>query len=244
MDVAEKIAQPFAYIHVGTLLQKLWAAQLYQARRAQLAWAFGAKLCVVQATALRIALLAAIPMGIGLVIAGVTALMGGFGSSMKEATGKAKGLENALETKAAAEEEGTRVAAEARVEVDKDIKKLDELIKSKADTRDAVKQLNDKYGEWFGHCKTAQQWYDILTAKSQAYCLQLGYEAQMRVYQEKKAQLQIKQLRNQQQQDELKKSGKDKEARRNAGSYANGGFSVGGKDLRETNEQKTFMFGR
>ena len=223
---------------IGALYSKLWTAQLYQAQRAQIAWAFGAKLCAVQATALRVAMMAlgvAIPLA---AVAGIIALFGGFTGSMKEATGASQGLQNALETQKAAEEEATRVSAEARVEIDNEVRKLDELIKSKGDTSAAVKHLNEKYGEWFGQCSTAQQWYDTLISKSQAYCLQLGYEAQMRVYQEKKAQLEIRKLRNQQDRDELKKSGGDKVTAYTTVGTSGTGFTQTGTYVTESEESK------
>ena len=69
----------------------------------------------------------------------------------------------------------------ARVEMDKEIQKLSELIKSKGNTAGAVQELNNKYGEAFGYHKTASEWYKTLTENSEAYCRQLGLEAKMKV---------------------------------------------------------------
>ena len=50
-----------------------------------------------------------------------------------------------------------------------------------------VEELNARYGDSFGYHKTAAEWYDVLVSKSQAYCQQLGYEAQAKVIASQKA---------------------------------------------------------
>lgn len=71
--------------------------------------------------------------------------------------------------------------SDARVEMDKEIAKLGELMKAKGDTTTAVNELNSKYGEAFGYHKTAAEWYKTLTENSETYCRQLGLEAKMKV---------------------------------------------------------------
>lgn len=65
----------------------------------------------------------------------------------------------------------------ARAELDMEISKLASLINSNGDTAKAVENLNQKYGESFGYHRSAAEWYDKLIAKSEAYCMQVGYEA-------------------------------------------------------------------
>ena len=144
-------------------------------------------------------------------VLGLVAVLHSASDASAEAAAKMRGVADAAEIMKSAEDAGTQAAAKARVEMDAEIKKLGALIKSKGDTSKAVNTLNGKYGEWFGKCRTAQEWYNTLISKSQAYCMQLGYEAQMRVYAEKKAQLEVEKLKNEQKQKELRESGKDVE---------------------------------
>lgn len=82
-------------------------------------------------------------------------------------------------------------AAEVKVALDNECKKLEDLIKAKKDTREEVDHLNKTYGEVFGQHKTAAKWYDILTKKSKIYAQQVGLEAKMRVLSTKMAEAQI-----------------------------------------------------
>ena len=150
-----------------------------------------------------------IATGVGAAIAALTFVVEKLAGASDKAAQSEKNLAHASESVKEAEEAGVQAAAAARTEIDREIKKLDELIKSKGDTRTAVQELNDKYGEWFGMCSTAQQWYDTLIKNSEAYCNQLAYEAQMRVYYEKKAALEVRRERNRQKQLELIENGKD-----------------------------------
>ena len=139
------------------------------------------------ATALKIALRSLlIATGVGAVIAAVGAAIDAFSNSADEAAEKATEFNEA-------EEAYKNAAAEAKVEIDGEIKTLGDLIKAKGDTADAIDRLNRKYGEIFGSHKTAEEWYNILTSKSQAYIRMLGYEAQARVLAAKIAENQVKQ---------------------------------------------------
>lgn len=139
------------------------------------------------ATAMKIALNALYTAaGIGIAIAAVTLAIKAFSDSADEAAEKATEFNEA-------EEAYKNAAAEAKVEIDGEIKTLGDLIKAKGDTADAIDRLNRKYGEIFGSHKTAEEWYNILTSKSQAYIRMLGYEAQARVLAAKIAENQVKQ---------------------------------------------------
>lgn len=124
--------------------------------------------------------------GIGAVIFAITWAIDAFTNSADEAAEKATEFNEA-------EEAYKNAAAEAKVEIDGEIKTLGDLIKAKGDTADAIDRLNRKYGEIFGSHKTAEEWYNILTSKSQAYIRMLGYEAQARVLAAKIAENQVKQ---------------------------------------------------
>lgn len=79
-----------------------------------------------------------------------------------------------------AEKAGLDASARMKATLAEETSSLRALIQSKKDTRVAIQQLNEKYGEVFGNHQTAAAWYDVLTQKSQAYVRQIGYEAQAR----------------------------------------------------------------
>lgn len=156
------------------------------------------------AAALKIALRGLVAAsGVGLVIAGLSAVMERFSGSADDATSRVRQLDNATD-------EYIRVASGAKTQIEKDIKVLGELIKSKKDTADAVAQLNEKYGEVFGAQKTAAEWYDTLIKKSQIYVRQLGYEAQIQSLNRQQSEASLAKEVAREKMDGLKKSGKDK----------------------------------
>lgn len=126
------------------------------------------------ATALKIALRGLlIATGIGAAIAAVTTIIEYFVNAADDATESVEELDDATD-------EYARAAAAAKVQIEKDIKSLGDLIKAKKDTAEMVQYLNKTYGDIFGTYKTAAEWYDTLTQKSQLYIKQIGYEAQAR----------------------------------------------------------------
>ncbi len=123
----------------------------------------------VSVTALKVAVRGLmIATGVGAAIAALTFVVEKLAGSADKAAQSERNLAKASESVTEAEEAGVQAAASARAEMDKEIQKLGELIKSKGDTRMAVQELNDKYGEWIGQCKTAQQRYDTLIKNSEA----------------------------------------------------------------------------
>lgn len=123
------------------------------------------------ATALKLALRGLmIATGVGAAIAAVTALIEVFANKSSEAAEDTNLL-------ADAEEAFKNKFAETKTVLDEEIKKLRELIRAKADTTEAVAELNTKYGEIFGTHETAADWYDTLTTKSKDYATQLAFEA-------------------------------------------------------------------
>ena len=126
-----------------------------------------------------IALYGAMSLGLTLAISGVIELLSQLMGNTDKAKDAAEDLTKSTEALKQSEESYKQKASETRVEMDAEIKKLGELIKAKGDTKTAVDELNSRYGTVFGNHKTAAEWYDVLTKKSQAYCEQLGYQAQM-----------------------------------------------------------------
>lgn len=137
------------------------------------------------ATAFKIALKGLmITTVVGAAIVAVTSVIEYFVNKTDEATDKTNEFSEA-------EDAYKNAAASTKVELDKEIKTLGDLITAKKDTTDAVNHLNAVYGDLFGSHKTASEWYDTLTRKSQIYVKQIGYEAQAKVLATKLAEKQI-----------------------------------------------------
>lgn len=137
------------------------------------------------ATAFKIALKGLmITTVVGAAIVAVTSVIEYFVNKTDEATDKTNEFSEA-------EDAYKNAAANTKVELDKEIKALGDLITAKKDTTDAVNHLNAVYGDLFGSHKTASEWYDTLTRKSQIYVKQIGYEAQAKVLAIKLAEKQI-----------------------------------------------------
>ena len=137
------------------------------------------------ATAFKIALKGLmITTVVGAAIVAVTSVIEYLVNKTDEATDKTNEFSEA-------EDAYKNAAASTKVELDKEIKALGDLITAKKDTTDAVNHLNAVYGDLFGSHKTASEWYDTLTRKSQIYVKQIGYEAQAKVLATKLAEKQI-----------------------------------------------------
>ena len=151
----------------------------------------------VSVTALKVAVRGLmIATGVGAAIAALTFVVEKLAGASDNAAQSENSLAAATQSLASAEEAGVKAAASAKAEMEGEIRKLGELIQSKGDTTAAVQTLNEKYGEWFGQCSTAQQWYDALIANSEAYCDQLAIEAEMRILTERQAELSLKRMNN------------------------------------------------
>lgn len=124
------------------------------------------------ATAFKIALRGLlVASGIGAVIVAVTAIIEHFTEVNDDAADSVDKLDDATD-------DYVQAAAAAKVQIEKDVKSLKDLIDAKKDTATAVQHLNEAYGDIFGTYKTAAEWYYILTKKSQLYTRQMGYQAQ------------------------------------------------------------------
>lgn len=172
------------------------------------------------ATAFKIALKGLmITTGVGAAIVAVTSIIEYFVNKTDEATDKANEFSEA-------EDAYKNAAANTKVELDKEIKALGDLITAKKDTTDAVNHLNAVYGDLFGSHKTASEWYDTLTRKSQIYVKQIGYEAQAKVLATKLAEKQIELEDNYAKRRELwKAGGAQKTTKRTITNRSTGGDS-------------------
>lgn len=144
-----------------------------------------------------------IATGIGAAIAAVTAVIGYFSDTADDATESVEKLDDATD-------DYTQAAAAAKVQIDRDVKALGDLIKAKKNNKEAVQRLNETYGELFGAHKTAEEWYKILTEKSQLYIKQIGYEAQARALAAKIAENAIQRQLAAEKKGEWERDNKDK----------------------------------
>lgn len=172
------------------------------------------------ATAFKIALKGLmITTVVGAAIVAVTSVIEYFVNKTDEATDKTNEFSEA-------EDAYKNAAASTKVELDKEIKALGDLITAKKDTTDAVSHLNAVYGDLFGSHKTASEWYDTLTRKSQIYVKQIGYEAQAKVLATKLAEKQIELEDNYAKRRELwKAGGAQKTTKRTITNRSTGGDS-------------------
>lgn len=172
------------------------------------------------ATAFKIALKGLmITTVVGAAIVAVTSVIEYFVNKTDEATNKTNEFSEA-------EDAYKNAAASTKVELDKEIKALGDLITAKKDTTEAVNHLNAVYGDLFGSHKTASEWYDTLTRKSQIYVKQIGYEAQAKVLATKLAEKQIELEDNYAKRRELwKAGGAQKTTKRTITNRSTGGDS-------------------
>lgn len=178
-----------AHQRVQAMAQQLLTASGYSA-------AAGTTALTVATTALYAA------MTLGISVA-VTALVALFSSLGEEAENAADGMDELKQ----AQDEYVSTSAKAKVEIESEISKLRDLITANADTTEAVNELNRKYGDSFGYHQNAQEWYDILISKSQAYCKQLGYEAQAKLLASKIAAKDIEREQGRNQAEEMRRNG-------------------------------------
>lgn len=172
------------------------------------------------ATAFKIALKGLmITTVVGAAIVAVTSVIEYFVNKTDEATDKTNEFSEA-------EDAYKNAAASTKVELDKEIKALGDLITAKKDTTEEVNHLNAVYGDLFGSHKTASEWYDTLTRKSQIYVKQIGYEAQAKVLAIELAEKQIELEDNYAKRRELwKAGGAQKTTKRTITNRSTGGDS-------------------
>ena len=214
LSVADHVANAAATGH-DTAMLRLYRTTTNQATRATIA--------------LRIALQGLmIATGVGIALVALTAIISALVGKSEDAAESVNELEDATEAYKEA-------AAQAKVNIEKEAKSLKALMDSNQDTTVAVAKLNDEYGEIFGTHKTAAEWYDTLTTKSQIYCKQLGYEAQARKLADKVAEAQIQMDMNREKMKDMEREGKDKTM-----SYRSvGGSNVSGPQMVAAGEVET-----
>lgn len=226
LSVADHVANAAATGH-DTAMLRLYRTTTNSATRATIA--------------LRMAMQALlIATGVGIAIVALTAIISALAGKSEDASESVEGLDDATDAYKEA-------AAQAKVSMDKEIRSLKELMDSNQDTTVAVAKLNEQYGEIFGTHKTAADWYDTLTQKSQIYVKQLGYEAQARKLAETIAEKEIQKQMNAEAMADMRSKGEDKTMSYGAVGGGNSGYvqtvalgeveTSGYKELREANEK-------
>ena len=149
-----------------------------------------------------IALQATLTFGLSLAITAVIELITRFIGRSKEAADAVDEVDEAVDAY-------RQTSSEMRSQLAMEIVELEDLIKKKKSEGEKVDELNQKYGEAFGYYSTAAEWYDVLNTKSEAYCRQLGYEAQAKVIAAKKAAKEIELEEIKAQARKMQREGKD-----------------------------------
>lgn len=144
-----------------------------------------ATVSTVALTAATVALYAAMTMGLSLAITALVGLMNELGGETEDAANQVEQLSEATDAM-------IKASASVQAEMDNEVRKLRELMRTNGDTAMAIANLNTKYGEIFGTYKTASEWYDVLTRKSKIYAQQVGYEAMAKVLATQKAEAELK----------------------------------------------------
>ena len=217
MSMKTSIQSLWNSIVTATGAAKLWRATVVSVNAITQVCSATMRGAAVSATTLKMAIRGLlVATGVGVAIAALSTVMEHLMSvedDTSEHTDTLKEAEQAYQT----------TAAQTKVSIDSEIKKLQNLIKAKGDTTKAVKTLNSQYGEVFGNHKTAAEWYDVLTKKSQIYARQLGYEAQMKVLSTKLAEKQIQLQDNYDKRKDLwKQGGARQTSTRMIGTSSNG----------------------
>lgn len=180
---------------VAAAAQFLWAKQLHYGRKANIAWAFSARLAATQAVAMRAAILGLMAAsGVGLALMAVSAIVSLFSDKTDEATESMKAANREManaEEAAKRLEDMERAMSEARAGAVSSLElykeRLKNLIAMKNTGKDTTKEekkiigeLNDTYGETMGYFDSVSKWYEALIKNSEAYCRQMVIEARMR----------------------------------------------------------------
>lgn len=135
----------------------------------------------VSAQTLRLAIRSLmITTGVGIAIAALTEIINHLASSSNAAADSTENLSMAEEQAKAAHQQSAQQIASVRSEMDMNIARLKDFRGSKEQEKNIVQQMNAKYGEAMGYYPSVSQWYQALTANSEAYCNQMINEIRLR----------------------------------------------------------------
>ncbi|MFS0489888.1 hypothetical protein [Leadbetterella byssophila] len=116
------------------------------------------------------ALMAALTGGLSLAIGAAIVAWDRYTTKQEEAKKK-------LKEKLELEKDARAQMLETRLELESTIRSIEQFNGSRDEEKKMVKELNEKYGETFGHFKTLNEWYDTLIQKGGAYVESLFLQA-------------------------------------------------------------------
>lgn len=119
------------------------------------------------------ALMAALSLGITLIVTAGIAAYNRYADAKEAARKKSEEL-------LAVEKTGRAEALRTRFELDNVARGIKTFNGTKEEEKRKVNELNSKYGETFGYYKTMAEWYDVLTKKSEDYIEVLFLEHKVR----------------------------------------------------------------
>ena len=152
-----------------------------------------------------------IATGVGIAIAALTTIIAKLMNTSDDAADSLDKLTKAQQSLEDAHNAGERAAEQARIAIENEKEELAELIDTNGDASTTIDKLNQKYGETFGYHKTAAEWYDILTKKSEDYCEQLMLQAEAQAIAAQMVENSTQMRANFREQERLRKEGKDKD---------------------------------
>lgn len=121
-----------------------------------------------------------ITVGAGIAIFALTEVINLLSASSDKAANSVDSLSQAEEKAKQAHEQTAQQISSVRSEMSLNIAKLKDFKGSKEQEKTLVQQMNSKYGEAMGYYSTVSQWYQALTANSEAYCNQMINEIRLR----------------------------------------------------------------
>ena len=121
-----------------------------------------------------------ITAGVGIAIFALTEAINLLSASSDKAANSVDNLSQAEEKAKQAHEQTAQQISSVRSEMSLNIAKLKDFKGSKEQEKTLVQQMNSKYGEAVGYYSTVSQWYQALTANSEAYCNQMINEIRLR----------------------------------------------------------------
>ena len=121
-----------------------------------------------------------ITVGAGVAIFALAEVINLLTASSDKAASSVNDLSKVEEKAKQAHEQTAQQISSVRSEMSLNIAKLKEFKGSKEQEKTLVQQMNSKYGEAMGYYSTVSQWYQALTANSEAYCNQMINEIRLR----------------------------------------------------------------
>lgn len=116
------------------------------------------------------ALMGALSLGLGVAITAAISAYNSYTKAQEEAKKKAEELVEV-------ERQGRAEMVRKQFELTNVMRSIKNFNGTKDEERRKVKELNNTYGDTFGHYKSLAEWYDVLEGKSKAYVRQLFLQA-------------------------------------------------------------------